>query len=88
MNDLPICSNTVVNNRPGFLREGIPNYQCSVMQSEGDMFTYDLKPPPTISTALVVPTKALIKGSRKITDSTAFRSLSDLVEAKMAFLKS
>ena len=40
------------------------------------------------STALVVPTRELIDRSWKITDSTAFRALSDLIEATMAFLRS
>lgn len=46
-----------------------------------------MTPPPTISTALVVPTRAVIRGFWKITDSTAFRAFSDLVEARMVFLR-
>ena len=48
--------------------------------------TYVLIPPLIMSTALVVPTRDLINGSSKAMDSTAFKALSDLVDAKIAFL--
>ena len=49
------------------------------------MATHTLTPPPIMSTALVVPTREVIKGSLKIIDSTTLRALSDLIEAKIAF---
>jgi hypothetical protein len=47
--------------------------------------THALTPPPIISTALVVPTRELIKGTLKIIDSTALRASSEIIEAKIAF---
>ena len=65
----------------------ITRVQSRDLATHGWRIAYALTPPPTISTALVVPTKELINGSRKIADSTTLRASSDVVESKIAFFR-
>ena len=86
MKDLPFSRDTVVNDRPCILREGIPDQRHSVTVVWRQMIAYDLTPPPTMSTALVVRTRALIMESWETMDWTVLRALADLIDAKIVFL--